>query len=119
MERLVKLSDVDELTGFFYRDIETEKELLIKKSTPEEVKQQLTETLKVLESLPEFSTENLEIGIRKLQDETQWKKSQYFMLLRVAVTGKTATPPLFETMTIIGKTQVLKRLETALRAVSS
>jgi glutamyl-tRNA synthetase len=118
MERLVKLSDVEELTSFFYRDIEIDRELLLKKSTPEEVVEQLQKTLQVLEALPEFTTENLEIGIRKLQEETQWKKSQYFMLLRVAVTGKTATPPLFETMTSIGKTQVLKRLHTAVQAVS-
>lgn len=118
VERLVKLSDVEELTSFFYREITVERELLLKKSTPEEVTAQLKETIAVLEALPAFTLENLETSIRALQEKTQWKKSQYFMLLRVAVTGKMATPPLFETMLVIGKTAVMTRLHTALRQVS-
>jgi len=113
MERLVKLKDIDELTGFFYRDIEFDSELLLKKSTPSEVIQQLSITLRAITDLTSFSLESLEESLRSLQASHDWKKSQYFMLLRVAVTGKTATPPLFETMVVMGKELVLSRLETA------
>ncbi len=113
VERLVKLKDIEELTSFFYRDISVEKDLLLKKSDQDEVVSQLEITSQVLTDLPEFNLENLENSLRSLQAEHDWKKSQYFMLLRVAVTGKTATPPLFETMEVLGKARVLARLEQA------
>lgn len=116
-ERLVKLSDFDSLSNFFYKEIQLESELLLKKSTSEAVKEQLTETIATLESVENWSVENLETAIRQLQERTEWKKSQYFMMLRVAVTGQTATPPLFETMEVIGKEIVLKRVHTALNAI--
>ncbi len=112
-ERLVKLSDVTELTSFFYRPVEQSSELLLKKSDAQTVATELTETLRVLNDL-EWEHSLLEARIRALQEEKDWKKSQYFMLLRVAVTGKTATPPLFETLEQIGKETVLERLRAAL-----
>jgi glutamyl-tRNA synthetase len=41
------------------------------------------------------------------------------MLLRLAVTGKKATPPLFETMAVMGKELVLARLQAALTTLST
>ncbi|MGB2854870.1 MAG: hypothetical protein WBC55_10525, partial [Dehalococcoidia bacterium] len=37
-----------------------------------------------------------------------------FGLLRVAVTGRTAAPPLFETMAVLGSERCLKRIDAAL-----
>lgn len=118
-ERLVKLSDIEDLTSFFYREVTAEPELLLKKSTAPEVAEQLAATIESLASLADFSVENLETALRNLQAWHDWKKSQYFMLLRVAVTGKTATPPLFETMALIGAEQVLQRLRAAQAAVTA
>jgi glutamyl-tRNA synthetase len=114
VERLVKLGDIEELTSFFYRPIQLEKEVVIKKSTAEEVTAQLQKTIEVISSGKEWSTHQLETDIRQLQEENQYKKSQYFMMVRVAVTGRQATPPLFETMTVLGKEETLKRLQAAL-----
>jgi glutamyl-tRNA synthetase len=119
MERLVKLSDFEELTSFFYRDIALNTELLLKKSDVQEVTEQLTITRDALKSLSEWSVATLEVALRDLQANNFWKKSQYFMLIRVAVTGRAATPPLFETMEIIGKAKVLARIETALNQVGT
>jgi glutamyl-tRNA synthetase len=41
------------------------------------------------------------------------KNNDVFMLLRVAVTGKRVSPPLFETMEILGKAECLARIEAA------
>ena len=38
---------------------------------------------------------------------------QFFGVLRTAVTGRTAAPPLFETMDVLGRDRVLRRLESA------
>ena len=115
-ERLVTLKDWEQLTAFFYRDISHNKELLLKKLSPEEAAEYLESTIATVEGLP-WSVEDLETSIRALQEEHDWHKSKFFMLLRVAVTGETATPPLFETMQVLGKEKTLQRLTQALDAV--
>lgn len=111
-ERLVTLKDFEELSDFFYRDITVDQAVLTKKSTAEEVTTQLATTKASLEALDDksWSHENIEQKVRSLAEEQGWKPSQYFMMLRVAVTGKTATPPLFETMQVLGREKVLARL---------
>ena len=112
-ERLEKLSDIDELTDFFYKDIEIDQELLLKKGDKELVAKQLSELSQRLSEV-DWSAENIEQVVRNLQAEKDYKKKQFFMMARIAVTGKKATPPLFETMEVLGKELTIKRLETAL-----
>lgn len=114
-ERLVTLHDFEELTSFFYRPITVEKELLLKKGTPELVEEQLKSVLTVLQAVPAWNVEQLETALRQLQAEHDWKKSQFFMMIRVAVTGRKATPPLFETMAVMEKQIVVARLQQALK----
>lgn len=118
MERLVTLKDIESLTEFFYRPITANTEELLKKGDPALVKQELEATIAEIESISEWNLAHLEEKIRQLQEKNDWKKGQYFMMVRVAVTGRTATPPLFETMTLLGKDQVLERLNMALQAIS-
>lgn len=111
-ERLVTLKDFEELSSFFYRDITVDQSILTKKSTLAEVKTQLRLTLTEVSKIDQnnWTHEKLEQTIRSLSESHGWKPGQYFMMLRVAVTGKTATPPLFETMQVIGRDSVLSRL---------
>ena len=111
-ERLFKLGEIEELTTFFYRDIEVDSSALLKKSTSEVVANQLQATLESLANI-DWNLADIEQTMRKVQEIHDWKKSQYFMMIRVAVTGRQATPPLFETMEVIGKDEVINRLENA------
>lgn len=117
-ERLEKLSDFDELTNFFYQDIEQDKQLLLKKSNQEEVVEQLKITKAQIDKIIDWSNENLEKEIRLMQESNDWKKNQYFMMLRIAVTGKKATPPLFETINAIGRELVIKRLDQSISIIT-
>lgn len=112
-ERLVTLKDFESLTDFFYRDIAVDLNLLIKKSTHDEVKNQLATTKSGLSEVDEkdWTHENIEQKVRSIAELNGWKPGQYFMMLRVAVTGKAATPPLFETMEVLGQQKCLLRLE--------
>jgi glutamyl-tRNA synthetase len=56
----------------------------------------------------------LEGTLRHLADELGIKTGQLFNLLRVATTARDATPPLFETMQVLGKERCLKRIGVAL-----
>jgi glutamyl-tRNA synthetase len=51
--------------------------------------------------------------MRALVEELGLKPAQVFWVLRVAVTGRKVSPPLFESMEIIGKDIVLERIKTA------
>lgn len=118
-ERLVKLSDFEELSEFFYRDITVESDVLLKKADPTIVASQLTELEKAVSSIENWELSELETKIRALQEAHNWKKSQFFMMVRVAVTGKTATPPLFETMLVLGKDIVIQRIAAAKQLISN
>ncbi len=113
-ERLVTLSEFETLTDFFYRPINYEPKLLLKKqATQELINEQIYTTLTKLTSIEQknWSRENIEEKIRTIATLKQWKPSQYFMMLRIAVTGRKATPPLFETMEVLGRQQTLNRLQ--------
>ncbi len=61
-----------------------------------------------------FDAESLEALLRPLAVELGLKTGQLFGALRTAVTGRTAAPPLFQTMAVLGKGRCLKRIEAAL-----
>ena len=118
-ERLVVLSDIGPLTDFFYITPAVEKgQFVSTKADASTVADQLS---KVIEAMQDSSWkhETLEHTIRELQEKNNWHKGQFFMMVRVAITGRTTTPPLFETMQVLGREETLKRLDTALQIMKA
>ena len=60
-----------------------------------------------------FTKEALEPALRSLADARGWKAGDLFMAIRVAISGRTATPPLFESMVALGRETTLARLDRA------
>jgi glutamyl-tRNA synthetase len=58
-----------------------------------------------------FESEELETALRALAAERGWKVGDLFMALRIATTGKTATPPLLEIFVALGYERTLARLD--------
>jgi glutamyl-tRNA synthetase len=56
----------------------------------------------------------IEQAMRELSDDLQVKAGDLFSLVRVAVTGKRVTPPLFESMEILGRERCLHRIQAAI-----
>jgi len=115
-ERAKTLAEVTELAQFFFVDeLDYAPGLLIGKNMTQE---STTEALKTaqqrLEQLKMFDTESLEAMLRPLAVELGLKTGQLFGALRTAVTGRTAAPPLFQTMAVLGKERCLERIEAAL-----
>jgi len=115
-ERAKTLAEVAELAQFFFvEELDYAPDLLIGKNMSQE---STTEALKTaqprLEQLRVFDAESLEALLRPLAVELGLKTGQLFGTLRVAVTGRTAAPPLFQTMAVLGKERCLKRIEAAL-----
>jgi nondiscriminating glutamyl-tRNA synthetase len=66
-----------------------------------------------------FKVEALEASLRGVAEANGWKAGDFFMAIRVALTGKTATPPLFESMVALGRERTLERLGRAARALEA
>ena len=80
----------------------------------EKVRQVLSLSLDRLGALPEFSTEAIDQALRGVATELGLKPGPAFVALRIAVTGKTITPPLFESFAVLGKDKVLSRVRETL-----
>jgi len=117
-ERLITLADIGELTDFFYKDVIVDRPAILKKADESLVSKQLKETIKILTSLNNWNVETIEKLIRGLQVEQDYHKGQFFMMLRLAVTGKKATPPLFETIAALGQSLTIQRLSQVLSVIT-
>jgi glutamyl-tRNA synthetase len=115
-ERLVTLDDVIPVAGFlFMEDIEYDpKDLVADKLTPRESAEIAKKSYQVLAALSQVTKELAELPMRSLVENLQHSAGQVFGIIRVAVTGQKVSPPLFETMEIIGKEKVLKRIQKAI-----
>jgi glutamyl-tRNA synthetase len=116
-ERIVTLDDGVSMAGFFFRPPPrpAAEELQAKGLTPGQSLVALSRARAVVESLPpgQFTHEGLEAPLRALADELGLKAGQLFGLLRVAVTGQTVSPPLMESMVILGRDRTLASLRVA------
>jgi glutamyl-tRNA synthetase len=66
-----------------------------------------------------FEADELEPPLRALAEARGWKAGDLFMAIRIAVTGRTATPPLFDTLVALGRERVLERLDAAIEALDA
>ena len=115
-ERARTLAEVAELAQFFFIDqLDYEPGLLIGKNmSRQSAIQALKAAQQRLSQLEAFDAGSLEALLRPLAVELGLKTGQLFGTLRVAVTGRTAAPPLFQTMAVLGKERCLRRIEAAL-----
>ncbi len=114
-ERLKVLTDAVELVDFlFTEEISYDPKLLIgKKMTAAESLRALRAAKETLAQLPAFDEETIETALRGLLKELGLSARQLFGIIRVAVTGKVVSPPLFGTLSILGRERALKRMDQA------
>jgi glutamyl-tRNA synthetase len=120
-ERLKTLSDVVDWAGFFFEpELEYDPRLLIgKKMTASQSMDALQQARSALDAQPDLTPDTTEPLLRALASDAGLKAGQLFGVVRVAVTGRTVAPPLFETMTVLGKTRAMERIDRAIEALSS
>ncbi|HEX7364167.1 MAG TPA: glutamate--tRNA ligase [Dehalococcoidia bacterium] len=119
-ERARTLAEVPQLSDFFFADeLEYEVGTLSGKLEKSEAAKVLKTSIATIKEVKNWDASSLEAVFRPLAEELKLKTGVFFGLLRVAVTGKTATPPLFQTMEVLGKKRCLKRLKAALTMISN
>jgi glutamyl-tRNA synthetase len=118
-ERAKTLAEVPQLADFFFVDEpQQDLDLFLKgRLDGKSATGAITIASQKLEKLATWDAAALESVLRPLAAELNLRTGEFFGLLRVAVTGRTAAPPLFQTMAVLGKEKCLKRLRIALQVL--
>ncbi len=120
-ERIVTLDDSVSFGGFFFEDTihPSSDELIGKNMSKEETVLVLKKVREELALLPDIQHETAEPAMRELVDNLGLSAGQVFGIMRIAITGQKVSPPLFESMHIIGRETVLQRLDNAVKQLSN
>ncbi len=120
-ERLPTLESIGDLVGFLWvREVTYDPALLVPKrwdaATTSDALVAARAVIADTGSVA-FEADELEPPLRALAETRGWKVGDLFMAIRVAVTGRTATPPLFDTLVALGRARTLERLDHAIAAL--
>ncbi len=110
------LADMAEQPRFYFQDPRPYDEKAAQKFLTAKIKPVLETINSRLASLPSWTEETVNQCFKELQQETGLKMKEIAQAVRLALTGRTASPGLFEIMEILGRAEVQRRLQTASRA---
>lgn len=115
-ERLVTLDDCLPFAAWFLKETVEPKptDLIATGLTAAQSAEVARQAYQILRGLPTLTAESAEPPLRQLVADLGLTANQVFGTLRVAVTGQTVSPPLFESMEIVGKEKVLERIKKAI-----
>src|ERR1700674_262784 len=116
-ERLRSLNEAPDMLRFFFEEPDTYRpeQLIPKGRDAVATATALIEAATTVRALTAWTPESIEAALRTLAERLGWSSRDLFMALRVAVTGRTVTPPLIESISRLGKDTVVARLERAAR----
>ncbi len=118
-KRIKKLSEVAQtIEIFFQEEVHYEEAAVEKVLKKEDVSKILGESSKIMNDIEVWNHEVIERDLRTLQKELDLKPRIVFQTIRVATTGQMVSLPLFETLELLGKDEIMKRLEQAQRLIA-
>ncbi len=119
-ERIKNLLEARELISFVFQDVDYSPELLLQKGfTKDEAKLMLIKAKQIIQKQKNLN--NSDILQKQLLDlirKNNWQTGNFFMVFRIAVTGKTITPPIVESLRLLPKEKVIERLDQAIKKLA-
>jgi glutamyl-tRNA synthetase len=113
-QRVQRLDEFIPMTEFFYSgDLDytsVAKDLIPKNRVAKDVADCLFGLVEVLDVQRDFSHTGLEAATRAYAEKITWDPKELFMVVRMGATARKATPPLFETLAVLGRDLVRRRL---------
>ena len=124
-ERLKRLDESDDITAYFFGNLAPDYDgaTLVQKGMDLEGTQRALKAalddLNVHTGNDDFGHEKLESLLGETGQRLELSRRQFFGLLRTAATGRSVSPPLFETMEVMGRERLLARLRQAVEKTSA
>ena len=113
-ERIKTLDEAPYRVAYFFRDVEFEEGEFERSLGFEGVEHALESASKLLDSTDSYTAAALETELRGLGEELGLSGRKFFGALRATLTGRKATPPLFDTMEVLGRDICVRRIDSAL-----
>lgn len=117
-ERIKRLDEVVPIVRFLFEDVPIDERARESVLAKEDAFSALTAAREVLAEVDPWEATGIEAALRALPERLGMKPKEVFQAVRVAVSGTTVSPPLFESLQLLGKERTLARLESALAKVS-
>ncbi|MCI0571331.1 MAG: glutamate--tRNA ligase [Myxococcaceae bacterium] len=120
-ERVEKSEDFVAYADFFFKGDVTPPaaELMLKDCSKKAVVVLYEELVEKVDTCFDFSASNVEAMMRHFCEQKGVSAKDVFAAVRLMVTGKKATPPLFETMSVLGRERVRTRIRAAIAALKA
>lgn len=113
-ERVKRMTDIAPAVAFLFADrVELDPEAMAKALGTDEALAGLAAASDALAALASWDVESIEACLRELAESRGIKPKVIFQAIRVAVTGSTVSPPLFESLKLLGRDTTLARLAAA------
>jgi glutamyl-tRNA synthetase len=113
-QRVQRMDEFVPMTEFFFAgDLDytaVAKDLVIKNRAAKDVATCLLGFVEALDVQRDFSPAALEAATRAYAEKLAWDPKEVFMVVRMAATARKATPPLFETLSVLGRDLTRRRL---------
>ncbi len=118
-ERIKTLSEATELLDFLWQEVDYSKDLLLGKGLEKkDVKKMLDKSISAVEALGVDDFEALQQKLLSFIKDNNWHTGKFFMVFRVAICGKPITPPVLESLPVLGKKTTMSRLSKAIDKLS-
>ena len=111
------LIDMADGSLFYYAKSISYEEKAAKKFLKPALLETLKQLIDQLESLESFNENSLENAFKKVMETTGLKLGKIAQPVRVALTGKTVSPGIFEIIEVLGKKRVISRLQNAVQFI--
>jgi glutamyl-tRNA synthetase len=118
-QRIEHLSQVKDLVSYFITQPELYPKEILKESKMDnqQTKEYLNKVEAVIKNIKTWNLESIKTALHQLQQQENLKPRPAFMTLRIAITGRAFTPPLFDVLEVIGQETVINRLKHAQKII--
>jgi glutamyl-tRNA synthetase len=113
-EKVQTLAEIPQLVGFAFGPLEVDEASWSKVMTKDGARDVLARAREVLSTVEPFDEEHLEPALRRLAEDLGAKPGAVFQPVRVAITGRTVSAGIFESLALLGREESLARVDAAL-----
>lgn len=113
LERIKRMDEIVPMVSFLFADVTPDEKSIAKVLDKPGARRALEAVIEALDTVA-WDGESIEVALRELPERLELKPKAVFQSVRVAVTGGMVSPPIFESLELLGRELTLARLNAAL-----